>query len=145
MNGSVHLRTPDITAHDGRGLAIRQIACLRQVVGEPVQTRITRQRYNASGRLIEQWDPRLFDTGATPNLATVYSLSGQPLKVNSVDAGEGLSLPGLAGETLQRWDARASHWRTTYDPQLRVVAVAQNARSDEENLHLCRRIGRSGP
>lgn len=134
MNGSVHLRTPDITAHDGRGLAIRQIACLRQVVGEPVQTRITRQRYNASGRLIEQWDPRLFDTGATPNLATVYSLSGQPLKVNSVDAGEGLSLPGLAGETLQRWDARASHWRTTYDPQLRVVAVAQNARSDVETF-----------
>ncbi|MFD2884654.1 hypothetical protein ACFS4T_27535 [Pseudomonas lini] len=56
------------------------------------------------------------------------------MKVDSVDAGWRLSLPGLAGQTLQRWDARGSHWRTTYDDQLRMVAVEENAQPDVETF-----------
>jgi insecticidal toxin complex protein TccC len=44
-----------------------------------VEPLITRQHYDAAGRLLEQSDPRLF--GGVPNLATVYRLSGEPLKV----------------------------------------------------------------
>ncbi|WP_310265625.1 RHS repeat-associated core domain-containing protein [Pseudomonas sp. 3296] len=113
---------------------MRQVAYLRNTVGGDVESLVSRQCYNRAGQSIAQWDPRLFNTGSTPNLATVYSLSGQPLKVNSVDAGSGLSLPGLAGETLQRWDGRDHHWRTSYDSQLRVVAVAQNSRPDVETF-----------
>jgi insecticidal toxin complex protein TccC len=123
MTTSVHWRTPNLTVIDSRGLSIRQVAYLRKVAAAPVETLIGRQRYDVAGRLLEQWDPRLF--GVVPNMATVYRLSGEPLKVESVDAGWRLSLPGLSGEELQRWDQRGSHWRTTYDRQLRPIAVEE--------------------
>ncbi|SEE40759.1 insecticidal toxin complex protein TccC [Pseudomonas frederiksbergensis] len=123
MTTSVHWRTPNLTVIDSRGLSIRQVAYLRKVAADPVETLIGRQRYDVAGRLLEQWDPRLF--GVVPNMATVYRLSGEPLKVDSVDAGWRLSLPGLSGEELQRWDQRGSHWRTTYDRQLRPIVVEE--------------------
>ena len=98
MNPILHTRTPNLTVIDSRGLSIRQVAYLRKVAADPVETLIGRQRYDVAGRLLEQWDPRLF--GVVPNMATVYRLSGEPLKVDSVDAGWRLSLPGLSGEEL---------------------------------------------
>ncbi|KAA0986036.1 RHS repeat domain-containing protein [Pseudomonas sp. ANT_J28] len=132
MTTSVHWRTPNVTAIDSRGLPIRQIAYLRKVNGGPLETLITRQRHDAAGRLLEQWDPRLF--GIVANLSTTYRLSGEPLKVSSVDAGWRLSLVGLTGEELQRWDQRGSHWRTTYDPQLRPLAIEENGQPNVETV-----------
>ncbi|MBY8938392.1 hypothetical protein, partial [Pseudomonas fluorescens] len=60
--------------------------------------------------MIAQWDPRL----PVPCLTTVYRLTGEPVQTASVDAGWRLILPGLAGEPVQRWDERDSHWRTTF-------------------------------
>jgi insecticidal toxin complex protein TccC len=132
MTTSVHWRTPNLTVIDSRGLPIRQVAYLRKVAASPVETLITRQRYDAAGRLLEQSDPRLF--GVVPNLITVYRLSGEPLKVDSVDAGWRLSLVGPAGENLQRWDQRGSHWRTTYDRQMRPLAVEENGQPNVETF-----------
>ncbi len=123
MTTTIHWRTPNLTVIDSRGLPIRQVTYLRKVVNGTLETLITRQRHDAAGRLLEQSDPRLFEV--VSNLATVYRLSGEPLKVDSVDAGWRLSLPGLAGEKLQRWDQRGSHWRTTYDAQLRPLVVEE--------------------
>ncbi|MDR7284283.1 hypothetical protein J2X84_003116, partial [Pseudomonas corrugata] len=130
MTLSVHWHTPNLTVIDSRGLPIRQVAYLRNLVGGPLDTLITRQRHDAAGRRVAQWDPRLF--GVDPNLSTVYRLSGEPLKVDSVDAGWRLSLVGVGGETLQRWDQRGSHWRTRYDPLLRPVAIEENAQPNVE-------------
>ncbi|MHC8331665.1 RHS repeat-associated core domain-containing protein [Pseudomonas sp. LB3P25] len=132
MTTTVHWRTPNLTVIDSRGLPVRQIAYLRKVVSGPLDTLITRQRHDAAGRLLEHSDPRLF--GLAPNLTTVYRLSGEPLKIDSVDAGWRLSLPGLAGEELQRWDQRGSHWRTTYDPQLRPIAIEENGQPNVETF-----------
>lgn len=132
MTTSVHWRTPNLTVIDGRGLSIRQVVYLRKVAADPVETLIGRQRYDVAGRLLEQWDPRLF--GVVPNMSSVYGLSGEPLKVDSIDAGWRLSLPGLAGEALQRWDQRGSHWRTTYDRQLRPIAVKENGQPNVETF-----------
>jgi len=132
MTTGVHWRTPNLTVIDSRGLPIRQVSYLRKVDGGSLETLISRQRHDAAGRLLEQWDPRLF--GVVPNLATVYRLSGEPLKVDSVDAGWRLSLPGLAGEVLERWDQRGSHWRTTYDPLLRPLAIEENAEPNVETF-----------
>jgi insecticidal toxin complex protein TccC len=132
MTTTVHWRTPNLTVIDSRGLPIRQIGYLRKVAAGPVETLITRQHYDAAGRLLEQSDPRLF--GLVPNQTTVYSLSGEPLKIESVDAGWRLSLPGLAGEALQRWDQRDGHWRTTYDLMLRPLAIEENGKPNVETF-----------
>ncbi|MBU6957733.1 toxin [Pseudomonas sp. CVAP len=134
MNTNVHWRTPELKANDPRGLPIRQVAYLRKVAGAEVDTLITRQHHDTLGRLVEQWDPRLFGKAPRPNQATVYRLSGEALRVDSVDAGQRLSLAGLAGEILQHWDQRGHHWRTTYDNQLRVVAIEENAQPKVETF-----------
>jgi insecticidal toxin complex protein TccC len=134
MTTSVHWRTPALTVSDGRGLPVRQVAYLRTVASDTATALVTRQHYDAAGRLVAQWDPRLFGTAPKPNLARVYGLAGESLSVDSIDAGWRLSLPGLAGEALHRWDARGNHWRTTYDNQLRVMAVEENAQPDVETF-----------
>ncbi|WP_460144862.1 RHS repeat domain-containing protein [Pseudomonas sp. S2_A02] len=130
MTANIHRRTPSLSVNDGRGLPIRQIAYLRTVAGETATALITRQQHDAAGRLVAQRDPRL----SRPNLTTLYSLSGEPLKIDSVDAGWRLSLPGLAGEMLEGWNARGSHWRTTYDDQIRVVALEENAQPNVDTF-----------
>ncbi|WP_256730397.1 RHS repeat domain-containing protein [Pseudomonas sp. ANT_H12B] len=96
-----------------------------------METLITRQFYDVAGRLIEQWDPRLFEHAPKPNLATVHGLSGHPVKVDSVDSGWRLSLAGLGGEILQRWDERGNRWQTTYDDLLRALTVDENTQQVE--------------
>ncbi len=132
MNSSISRRTPDLSVNDNRGLPVRQVAYWRKKAGDEAQALITRQHHDSAGRLIEQWDPRLFGTAPIPNLATVYTLSGKPLKVDSVDSGWRVNLPGLAGEVLQRHDQRGTQWRNRYDPMMRLIAVDENAQVDVE-------------
>ncbi|MDI3271259.1 RHS repeat-associated core domain-containing protein [Pseudomonas sp. AL03] len=130
MASSIHHRTPNIKGYDPRRLPVRQVEYLRTFSSDTPAALKTRQQHDAAGRLMAQWDPRL----PIPNLVTVYGLGGVPLKVDSVDAGWRLSLPGLAGEELQHWDQRDSHWRTTYDLQLRVVALEENGQPNVETF-----------
>ncbi|RON71299.1 RHS repeat-associated core domain-containing protein [Pseudomonas fluorescens] len=130
MSAALDWRTPSIGVHDGRHLPVSQIAYLRTHAEVPATVLISRQHHNAAGHLVKQWDPRL----ATPNLTAVYSLGGEVLMSDSVDAGWRLNLPGLAGEPLERWDERGSHWRTTFDNQIRAVAVEENGVADVDVL-----------
>lgn len=123
--------TPSVTAHDARGLPVRQIAYLRTEAG--VLPLITRLRHDVVGRPVEQRDPRLA-AALKPNLATVYGLTGQSVKVASVDAGVRTILLGPAGEIRQRWDGRGNHWRSTYDHQLRVLTLELNDQPDIETF-----------
>ncbi|WP_238785161.1 RHS repeat-associated core domain-containing protein [Pseudomonas sp. R84] len=130
MNRSTHFRTPTVQAKDPRLVAVRHIAYLRATWDGEVEPLITRHRHNPAGHLVEQCDPRLFDITSCPNLSRIYNFAGEALKIDSVDAGWRLTLPGLAGEPLQRWDERGSHWRTRFDEQLHIVAVEENAEAD---------------
>ncbi|MBV4487596.1 toxin [Pseudomonas sp. SWRI153] len=134
MDISVHWRTPSVSVNDGRGLPVRQIAYLRSVPGATVQSLITRQRYDVAGRPIEHWDPRLFGTAPKPNLTTIHGLAGQALHTDSVDSGWRLSLPGLAGEVVRRWDARGNRWSNYYDRLLRVLSIKLNDNTALEAL-----------
>jgi len=62
MNTTLDWRTPALTVIDGRRLPIRHVAYLRKVIGGAVDSLITRQRCDPAGRLVQQWDPRLFDS-----------------------------------------------------------------------------------
>lgn len=146
MNARLHHKTPTINAFDGRGLPVRQIAYYRRNAQDPSQARITQQDYDAAGRQVAQRDPRLFAkaTGGA-NLQTVYSLSGKPLLLDSIDAGWRLYLPGDAGQILHSWDQRGTYWRTTYDMQLRMTAVHEQAAGDMPRRVECLQYGDNSP
>ncbi|SEE14473.1 RHS repeat domain-containing protein [Pseudomonas kilonensis] len=126
MSARLHSKTPTLNAVDGRGLPVRRVAYCRDKEGENAQTRVSRQEYDVAGRLIAQRDPR-FANATDANLATMYSLSGKPLQVNSIDAGWRVNLPGDAGQVLRSWDQRENHWQSTYDNQLRLTTVKEQA------------------
>lgn len=132
MPHALHAQTPSLQAIDGRGLVIRHIDYHRVRVDERAQARIEQRRYDLAQRPEATWDPRLFarlqDNPATrPNLSSVFSLSGTPLAVESVDAGWQVSLFGEAGQLLESWDARGSHWLNDYDQFLRPSAVHEQS------------------
>lgn len=126
MSRLTHGGTPVLSVLDARAGSVRRVDYWRRSPNDDTQTLVTAQAYDVAGRLIARWDPRFYGTD-TANLRNDYNLTGQPLRTRSVDGGWRLALPGLAGETLQRWDERGSHWRIAYDPQLRPVALEENS------------------
>ncbi|SSB96386.1 insecticidal toxin complex protein TccC [Pseudomonas sp. 43mfcvi1.1] len=146
MSARLHHKTPSINAFDSRGLAVRQVAYYRRDAQEQSLARVTQQDYDAAGRQVAQRDPRLFAsaTGGA-NLQTVYSLSGKTLLLDSIDAGWRLYLPGDAGQILHCWDQRGSYWQTTYDTQLRMTAVHEQAAGDVPRRVECLQYGDNSP
>jgi insecticidal toxin complex protein TccC len=114
--------TPRLSAIDGRGLPVRQVAYWREAV--ETEALIARQLHDAAGRLRAQRDPRHL----TPaNLTTLYSLSGQVLSTSSVDAGWRVSLLGEAHQSVLNRDGRGSERRMEYDKLIRPLALFEQA------------------
>ncbi|MCA5967953.1 MULTISPECIES: RHS repeat-associated core domain-containing protein [Pseudomonas] len=133
MPDSLHRHTPTLMVTDSRGLPIRSVSYYRGTPGDSSQARPERQQYDAAARPVARWDARLFRQLTTepftrPNLSTVFSLTGAPLAVNSVDAGCRVSLYGEAGQLLEHHDARGTHWTTRYDELLRPLAINEKPR-----------------
>lgn len=133
MSYLLHQHTPTLSAIDPRGLAVRSVAYHRDTSRDLPRARIGRQVFGSQGRLLEQWDPRLHalselaPSTVRPNQRQYYSLSGQLLRTDSVDAGWQMSLLGVGGQVLERWDARGSHQCYEYDPQMRPLAIFEQA------------------
>ncbi|WP_458373614.1 RHS repeat domain-containing protein [Pseudomonas laurylsulfatiphila] len=127
MNAHHHAGTPALSVIDPRTLAVRSVSYCRHPDSPMIDPRITRQRFDAAGRLIESWDPRLWGTAPKPNLTTLYGLSGQPLLTDSVDAGWQLSLLDQAGSPCSFWDARGSQRHARFDEQQRPITVTEQA------------------
>ena len=144
MNTHPHTATPTLSVIDPRTLVVRNVGYCRHPDSAGIDPRITRQGFNAAGRLIESWDPRLWGT-SKPNLTTVYGLRGQPLLTDSVDGGWQLSLPDQAGSPCSFWDARGSQRHTEFDEQQRPITVTERAAG--ELPHVVERLtyGYSGP
>ncbi|MEX3777520.1 RHS repeat-associated core domain-containing protein [Pseudomonas sp. MYb118] len=117
--------TPTLSAIDARGLAVRSIAYCRHLQNPSFERRITRNHFDAQGRLVACRDPRLWMTAPRPNHATVYGLQGKPLSTDSVDAGWQLSLLEQSGATRSFWDQRGSQRHTEFDERLRPIAVIE--------------------
>ncbi|WP_210554558.1 MULTISPECIES: RHS repeat domain-containing protein [unclassified Pseudomonas] len=131
---SVHSRTPALSANDPRGLPVRTVDYWRTEVVEPVQTRVNRTRHDVAGRAVAQWDPRLWalqisDPQTPANLTSVYSLNGQVLRSDSVDAGIQIALHGGGGQVLFDWDSRGTRREIQHDPLLRPLAVFEEGES----------------
>ncbi|MCU1738145.1 MULTISPECIES: RHS repeat-associated core domain-containing protein [unclassified Pseudomonas] len=135
LTGGIHTHTPTLTVIDPRGLTVRSVAYCRSVETAEPEERINRSTYDAMGRLIEQWDPRLWALSAeddeTPaNLVNRYSLSGKVLSSISGDAGRRVSLFGDGDQIVQAWDSRGSERRVEYDDLLRQLAVFEQGEDD---------------
>ncbi|WP_175650702.1 RHS repeat-associated core domain-containing protein [Pseudomonas sp. Marseille-P9899] len=132
MRSATHLHTPDLSVGDSLGRPLRQVAYCRDTPEQAVERRVTLSRYDAAGQWSRQWDPRLFqrldqDDSVPPSQALLSSLSGKPLWLESADAGWRLTLFGDAGQPLENWDSRDSHWHTEYDALLRPVLIGETA------------------
>jgi len=123
-----HSGTPSVTVLDPRRLSIRAVGYCRRLAGGAAELRIHATDYDAAGRAIQSWDPRLWlkhqdDPLVPANLTTVYDLSGRAVCTRSVDAGMRLNVPGPAGEVLCIWDSRGTRAEVTYDGLLRPTAM----------------------
>ncbi|WP_131107659.1 RHS repeat-associated core domain-containing protein [Pseudomonas sp. Sample_10] len=134
MNAHHHFATPTLSVIDPRTLAIRSVGFCRHPDSPVSDPRITRQRFDVAGRLVESWDPRLWDAAPKPNLATIYGLSGRPLLADSVDAGWQLSLLDQGGSLCSFWDARGSQRHTEFDDQRRPICVTEQAAGDDSRV-----------
>lgn len=132
---SLHRHTPSLSALDPKGACIRTVAYHRVRAEDAPVARITCQVFGSTGFLQQQWDPRLqalhaTDADVEPTISHRYSVSGQVLRVDSVDAGWRVSLLGCAGQPVQHWDARGGLQRYEYDHLLRPIAVFEQAHND---------------
>lgn len=126
MASALHACTPTLAVIDPRGLTVRAVAYHRLTARETPEARVDRNIYDPAGRLICQWDARLWavhDSASTANQSTVSSLSGQVLFTRSVDAGWRAGLFGDAGQSLLAWDERDTRQENVYDASLRLLSV----------------------
>jgi len=135
LTGSIHTHTPTLTVVDPRGLDVRSIAHYRAVETAAPEERVNRSAYDAVGRLIEQWDPRLWALGVenaatAVNLSNRHSLSGKVLGSMSVDAGERISLFADGDQLVLTWDSRETERRVEYDDLLRPQAVYEQGKGE---------------
>ncbi|MBN3864913.1 RHS repeat protein [Pseudomonas frederiksbergensis] len=131
----LHSKTPRLSVVDPRGLSIRSVDYWRAIENQPAEARINRTVHDGAGRAVKQWDPRLWalqvgDPLAPANLTTVYSLPGNVLRTDSVDAGTQINLHGLADEVVLGWDSRETRREVEYDDSLRAVAVFEQGASE---------------
>ncbi|MGR3967917.1 sugar-binding protein [Pseudomonas sp. 910_23] len=132
MSNALHRNTPTLTAIDPRGLAVRTVQYHRATLADSPQPRVNRQVLSASGFLLEQWDPRQFALGSTGVAAqsNLYSLSGETVRTQSMDAGWRLVMYGAARQRLHSWDSRGALQAFHYDSLLRPVAVFEQSAED---------------
>lgn len=123
-HATIHAFTPTLTVMDARGLGVRAVTYWRERPEDIPEARIERSAFDAQGRVVAQWDPRLIrDASAPANLSSIHSLGAHVLGTDSVDAGWRVSLLGEAAQALQNWDARGSQRTSCFDDQLRPLAI----------------------
>ncbi|KQW09097.1 MULTISPECIES: RHS repeat domain-containing protein [Pseudomonas] len=125
---TVHFRTPTTVAYAPGGNRVRQVHYLRSEASDPVRSVASQYRHDVAGRVTEQRDARLAVAAQTD----IHTLSGVALLSQHVDSGRTIRLIGLAGETLQAWDGRATRLRSEYDSQLRRIALHERAEGAAE-------------
>ncbi|EGH32087.1 insecticidal toxin complex protein, partial [Pseudomonas syringae pv. japonica str. M301072] len=100
QSAALHHHTPRLNVVDPRGLGIRAIDFWRNQATDTPAVLINRVAHDAAGHPVNCWDARLWESQAAVNLATVFSLSGQALLSDSVDAGWRLMLAGDSGAVV---------------------------------------------
>jgi len=138
----MHDLTPRLVANDGRGLGLREVDYRRIEAERSTQRHVTSARHDVSGLVRQQWDPRLFERqmsgeNAAPSQSTRTSLSGRLLLSESADAGWQLILHGEAGQEVEHWDTRGTHWLSEHDELLRPTRTHEHASGQPPRVAEC--------
>jgi RHS repeat-associated protein len=146
----MHAQTPTVTVKDPRRFNVANVSYCRTAPGNTPEPRVNRQFYNAAGHATVSWDPRLFklletEPNVRPNLETVFSLTGIPLRSDSVDAGTRLVLFGVANQKLMSWDSLLTQVQTDYDLLLRPVKTVERAPGKPARTSACYTYGDASP
>lgn len=129
---NIHRHTPTLDVIDSRGIRVRQVKYLRNDPLQSSQACITRSLYDVSLQIIKHY--ALFDKNSAASTADgkqINSLSGAILLTQSTDAGWTVNLLGEAGQPVERWDGRGTHWQFEYDNQLRATGVFEQQGTGE--------------
>jgi insecticidal toxin complex protein TccC len=134
MKNRIHSHTPTLNVIDGRGLNVSQVTYWRTNITTAAQALITRHDLDTHAQTIEQRSPRQVGRSSKADFTQVRSLSGAVLLTDSLDAGWRLTFFGEAGQALEKWDSRGSHWRTEYDDQLRQTVIYEKAKGETRRV-----------
>lgn len=126
--------TPTVQVLCSRGLTVREVKFNRTPyfdtgsrtgnIPEQTDTLITRHTYDAAGYLASSRDP-LLEAPTKANFEYYNSLSGQPLRVDSVDAGLRVTLFDVLTAPLMHCDGQGQRQCLTYDALHRVQTVEE--------------------
>lgn len=126
---SLHTRTPSIAVTDARGLVVRQLALYRRTPADPAEVRVNHHVLDLAAREIAEADPRLFAAGIQ-NVTRHHSLTGQALRVDSVDAGWQAYLHGADGLSVNEWNARGYRFTRHADNQGRLISCSEEGEDE---------------
>lgn len=130
---TLNRNTPTLAVLEPRGLSARSVDYCRETQNTDVEARVNRTAYDAAGRAVAQWDPRLLmEMPEVPNTCTRYGLSGSTLSVLSVDAGLRVNLRRQASQLVYEHDSRGSQRCLDYDDQLRLSALYEQPAHNEK-------------
>src|SRR5579864_3128238 len=134
-DAACYANTPSATVKDNRGLAVRALRYNRVSGTDSITSYISRNSYSAAGYPLTQADPRLFAVNLT-NFDEANDLLGQPLRVDSRDAGSCWTLRDIEGRLIWQCDGRGTltYWR--YDLLGRVLTISEQLKSDDPSHSL---------
>lgn len=120
MTTTVFTATPVIHVTDNRGLAVRTLNWNRTTAGEDATLQVTHAQAPDDNLTVASRDPRLFaawqaspDTVA--NLTTFSSLTGQPLRRDSTDSGQNVTVYDAEGRPAWSLDPAGTVMTWVYD------------------------------
>jgi insecticidal toxin complex protein TccC len=123
MSSNTHRHTPTLNVVDSRGVQVSEVRYLcNESIKEP-EARTTRYRYDIGNQTVERYSHADDLQLKVADSTHITSLSGAQVFTDSLDAGWRLTVFGEAGQTLETWDSRGSHWQTEYDSQLRPRVI----------------------
>ncbi len=125
--------TPSVAVRDNRGLTVRNVEYNRVTEGGERQIYITRHVFDASGELQSSADPvRALQPTATPNFHYRRTLSGLPIRTESIDAGTQVQLQDARGLLIWAADSNKNRQRWEYDALGRPTRCFEQASDDME-------------
>lgn len=137
MAATVFTGTPTLSVSDNRGIAVRTLNWNRTAGGADAALLITQLQVPDDRFTTAFRDPRLFaawqaDSTGGANLTTWASLAGQPLRRDSTDSGQNITLYDAAGRPAWARDPAGTVTTWSYDELSRPLRVMQQVSGAEE-------------